>query len=233
MILVSFDAMEEPCYTSGDCLIPASMYYEKVWERNEDEALAEYDAVLGEEWQQYIHSYKPNDYDDIYWILEQLKSDFSEWYTEYDGSKLQRVVSADHDQAACGPSVNLDTVYYQADANEDVQDVLYKMFEAMLVARMEPEEGRPYTITDYVVGDTPVIQISERMWLVKYLSGYYKYDGIDLVTYEEALDYYEEEDIIDGCIPIMMQGSDDNFWYLLIEEDGVYRLQWYGDMVNE
>ena len=233
LILVSFDAMEEPYYTAGDCLIPASMYYEKVWARNEEEVLAEYNAVLGQEWQQYIYSNKNYEYDDIDWINKQLESDFTELYMQYDGSKLQRVVSQDLDQAAYGPTVNLDLIYYQADTGEDVQDVLYKMLEAMLVARMEPEEGRPYTITDYVVGDTPYIQISERMWLVKYLSGYYKYEGTDLVTYEEALKYYEEEHIIDGCIPIMMQGSEDNFWYLLMEEDGVYRLQRYGEMVPQ
>ena len=233
LILISFDVSEETYYTAENCVIPASMYYEKVWERNEDEVLEEYEAVLGEEWQQYIYNYKYHEYDDIYWINEQLESDFSEWYTMYDGSKLQRVVSADPSQAAYGPSVNLDIMYYQADESEDVQDVLYKMFEAMLVARMEPEEGRPYMITDYVVGDTPVVQISERMWLVKYLSGYYKYEGTDLVTYEEALAWYEEEHIVDECIPIMMQGSDDNFWYLLMEEDGVYRLQRYGNMVPE
>lgn len=209
------------------------MYYEKVWIRNEDEVLAEYNAVLGEEWQQYIYNYNFQDYHDIRWINKQLDSDFSEWFMQYDGSKLQRIVSTDSDQAHCGPTVNLDTIYYRADANEDVQDVLYKMLEAMLVARMEPEAGRPYTITDYVVGDMPVVQISEHMWLVKYLSGYYKYEGTDLITYEEAVDNYPEEYIIDGCVPIMMQGSDDNFWYLLMEEDGVYRLQRYGEMVPE
>ncbi len=233
MILVSFDAMEEPYYTTGDCLIPASLYYEKVWARNEEEALEEYYAIYGEGWQKYIYSHNFHQYDDIYWIKEQLESDFFEWYTQYNGSKLQRVVSADPEQAHYGPSVNLDIIYYQADANEDVQDVLYKMFEAMLVARMESEEGRPYTITDYVVGDTPVVQISEHMWLVEYLSGYYKYEGTDLITYEEALGSYEEEHIIDGCVPIMMQGSDDNFWYLLMEKDGVYRLQRYHDMMKE
>lgn len=233
IILVSFDTREEPYYTEGDCLVPASLYYEKVWDRNEDEILAEYNAVLGEEWQQYIYSGNFQDYHDIRWINRQIKTDFSQWYIEYDGSKLQRVVSTNPDQAHYGPTVNLDTIYYQADTNEDIQDVLYKMLEAMLVARMEPEEGRPYTITDYVVGDTPVVQISEHMWLVKYLSGYYKYEGTDLITYEEALGSYEEEYIIDGCVPIMMQGSEDNFWYLLMEKDGVYRLQRYGEMVPE
>lgn len=233
LILVSFDVMEEPYYTEGDCLVPASLYYEKVWARNEEIALAEYNDSLDEEWKQYIHSNNLYEYDDIYWINKQLESDFSEWYIQYDGSKLQRVVSTDPDQAGYGPTVNLDTIYYRADAGEDVQDVLYKMLESMLVARMEPEEGRSYTITDYVVGDTPVVQISEHMWLVKYLSGYYKYEGTDLVTYEEAVDDYSEEQIIDGCIPIMMQGSNNNFWYLLIEENGVYRLQRFYNMVQE
>ena len=74
--------------------------------------------------------------------------------------------------------------------------------------------------------------MEEHIWLVPYLNGYYKFDGTDLVSYEYLLEDYGEH-AINGCVPFMSQGSHSQFWYLLIEKDGVYRLQNFSRMMSE
>ena len=68
--------------------------------------------------------------------------------------------------------------------------------------------------------------------MLPYLNGYYKFDGTDLVSYESLLEDYGEYAVND-CVPFMSQGSDSQFWYLLIEKDGVYRLQNFYRMMSE
>lgn len=123
-------------------------------------------------------------------------------------------------------------IYYKADPFENIQSVLYKMIEAMILPRMERTDERPYTITEYAIKESPVIKISNQMWLVQWINGYYRYDGYELLTFEE---YMKSESgfAIDGLLPFMRQGSSTVFNYLLIEENGVYRLEVKSQMLRD
>ena len=67
---------------------------------------------------------------------------------------------------------------------------------------------------------------------IEYLNGYYAYEGFDgLASMEERLEY--EEATPDGMLEFSRDGGDVmEFFYLLIEENGVYRLQ-YGEYLDQ
>ena len=155
-------------------------------------------------------------------------ADLSNWYQEYNGQAIHRIPS-EHDG---GLTVNHDVIYHAAGEGADVQAVLKKMIEAMILPRMEASDDRNYTITKYRLVDQPVIQIADNIWLVEHLRGYYAYEGFEgCATMEERLEY--EEAISDGMLEFSIDGGDTSeFFYLLIEENGVYRLQ-YGVYLDD
>lgn len=109
----------------------------------------------------------------------------------------------------------------------------------MITPRMEPSKDRPYTITEYEIEPQEVLpyynymsDIGEtRVWIVPLLDVYYSYDGVDLVSMEA---YVNAESFLlkDGLMPLQRQGSSSVFVFILIEKDGVYRLQRAGDMME-
>ncbi len=236
-ILVSFDVSTPDFIASYSYdRIPASSYYDMVWARSEADKIEEFEKGVGkEEWQQSLYWLSTNYSHTKDWIEEQLDTDYSKWYTEYDGSKLQRVDNCDYSPTSsvvwCDVPASCDTIYYRAGYGENVQDVLYKMIEKMVQARMEKTTIRGYVITDYVIPKQPIIQVSDDMWLVEYIKGYYSYEGSNMGTMEEMIDSGVEV-TEDGLIPFFAQGSDDVFIHILIEKDGVYRLQRLQKMMN-
>ena len=243
VILVSYD-VETPDYIiSEETETPATIYYDFVWARNEDDELKsftdevdmDYSQAGIEEWELALYWEYSLNYDVIKtWFETQLASNYAQWYTEYDGSKLQRIDNCSYGANVVGCSVpaSCDVIFYRASAGEDEQVALYKMIEKMIQARMVESDHRPYVITDYAIPEQKLIQISENMWLIKFVKGYYAYEGIDLGgTMQEMIDYgttVTEE----GLIPFVAQGSDGNFYHILIEKDGVYRLERFGNMMN-
>ncbi len=73
--------------------------------------------------------------------------------------------------------------------------------------------------------------ISEDMWILPYLNIYYSYTGSDLVTMQERLDSGETE--VNGLLPLMRQGSDDVFCFVVARRDGVYALARAGGISRE
>ena len=123
-----------------------------------------------------------------------------------------------------------DIVYYRTEET-DMQKIVQTMFSVMLDALLEPSENRPYTVTQYRLDEMEIIQGSENIWFIPFVKGAYKYDGVDLVTFEEQLPYttvYE-----DGLIPLFGQGSDSMFYYILIRNEGVYRLERGGKFASK
>lgn len=123
-----------------------------------------------------------------------------------------------------------DIVYYRTEET-DMQKIVQTMFSVMLDALLEPSENRPYTVTQYRLDEMEIIQGSENIWFIPFVKGAYKYDGVDLVTFEEQLPYttvYE-----DGLIPFFGQGSDSMFYYILIRHEGVYRLERGGKFTSK
>ena len=183
-----------------------------------------------ESWKLYLQEPLSGTVNEISWIEEQIESDFSEWFTDYNGEDLHKIPAYMENSWTTyyGPSTCPDIVYYRADADENLQDILNHMIDAMLMPLMEPVDGRPYTVTKYVLEEHPLVQIKEDMWLVKYLNGYYSYEGTEFVTMDVRIQ--NEKIREDGLVSFSREGTPDVFHYILFEKDGVYRLQLASDM---
>ena len=225
-ILVALDAYAPVYYSTENKLCLAHEYYDHVWARTDEGEIEEYKkAYSSHPWQTYL--YDLDCFDHVVYLNYMIENEeISKWFDAYNGETLQRIPEIDD---VSGPATNDDIIYYAAANGEDVQSVLKTMIEAMIIPRMEESDVREYTITKYAIEEQPIVQISDNIWLVEYLNGYYAYDGSDLVTMEERLEY-GELDREDGLLPFERQGDDSVFFYLLIEENGVYRLQYFSSM---
>ena len=187
------------------------------------ESVVLYKEDGSEEWRLYLQQPMVGTDDEIKWIEEQTESDFSEWFSDYNGEKLHRIENTDELYKNSGPAVCRDIVYYKAEADEDIQEVLNHMIDAMLLALMKDSDERTYTITQYALEEHPVMEVIEGMWLVKYFNGYYAYEGTEFVPMDVRLQ--NEKPREDGLISFVREGSPSVFHYVLLEKDGVYRLQ--------
>lgn len=224
-ILVSYDTKTTSFRAVSETKIPASYYYDLIWSLNEDDRIAEFEAQVGkEEWKQYFYYISAEeDYKKLTtWFDAELAGDLSKWYENYDGSKLQIIENCEG--ASCSVNVSCNEVYYKAGKGEDEQDAIIKILSAMLDARMTESPNRPYVITKYRVPEQDMIPISENMWFIKIIDGFYAYEGSDMGTMEEHIGIGEVV-TEDGLLPFMAQGSDEQFYHVLIKKDGVYRLQ--------
>lgn len=69
----------------------------------------------------------------------------------------------------------------------------------------------------------PIVKVKEGMWLVKYLNGYYSYEGTEFVPMDVRLQ--SEKTREDGLVSFGREGAPSVFHYVLLEKDGIYRLQ--------
>ena len=224
-ILVSYDTKTTTFRAVSETKIPASYYYDLIWSLNEDDRIAEFEAQVGkEEWKQYFYYISAEeDYQKLTtWFDSELAGNLSKWYDNYDGSKLQIVENCEG--ASCPVNVSCNEVYYKAGKGEDEQDAIIKMVSAMLDARMTESAERPYVITKYMVPEQEMIPISENMWFIKIIDGFYAYEGSHMGTMEERIstgEFVTE----DGLLRFVAEGSYEQFYHVLIKKDGVYRLQ--------
>jgi hypothetical protein len=212
--------------TTGEILLP-NEYLDSVWARNDEAEIQRFYNTVGTEyWKMFFYNIDMSDMVDYYNALANVE--LSKWYSAYNGETLHRIPGAE----AGGLCVNHDVIYHAAGEGADVQAVLKKMIEAMILPRMEASASRSYTITKYRLVDQPVIQIADNIWLVEHLRGYYAFEGLEgCATMEERLEY--EEATSDGMLEFSIDGGDTSeFFYLLIEENGVYRLQ-YGVYLDD
>ena len=217
-------------YSTIDAILSPDGYLESVWARNDEAELQRfYDTVGTEYWKMFFYNLDMSEMVDYYNAL--ANADLSKWYQEYNGQILQRIPG----DGLASLATNKDVIYYAAGESADVQAVLKKMIEAMILPRMEASADRNYTITKYRLVDQPVIQIADNIWLIECLEGYYAYEGYDgVASMEERLEY--EEVTSDGMLEFDRDGGDQSeFFYLLVEENGVYRLEYgyYLDDVEE
>lgn len=98
--------------------------------------------------------------------------------------------------------------WYEISANDDT-------------VGMSQEEYIRQCIPD---AETGITYLAEDMWLLPYINGYYSYEGSDMGTMAEIMEF--ETDLShDGMLPFMRQGNGAAFVYLLVKENSVYRLQ--------
>lgn len=166
-------------------------------------------------------------------------------FSDYDGEKIQRVISKDgnvYSPARCN-----DIIYYKADTGETLDTVIAEMKKAILEPLTIDTQNRPFTVTKYNVDEQiqlynltsvqdfsegfEVLQwiqkwewetVAEEVWLLPTLEGYYCFEGTDLVSMDILL---QEGTSKDGMVPFVMQGSEEEFWFILMRQENVYRLQ--------
>ena len=224
-ILVSYDIKTTTFRAVSETKIPASYYYDLIWSLNEDDRIAEFEAQVGkEEWKQYFYYIcSEQEYERLTtWFGKEIAGDLSKWYTNYDGSKLQVIENCEG--ASCPANVSCTEIYYKAKKGENEQDAIIKMMSAILDDRMTESSERPYTVTKYRVPEQDMIPISENMWFVKIIDAFYAYEGTDMLTMEQRINSGEFV-TEDGLLRFMAQGSDEQFYHVLIKKDGVYHLQ--------
>lgn len=231
IILASYDISTPRFISTKSRVIPAYTYYDMVWERNSDRSVEEFENAIGkEEWMRdlYFASGLTNRSYERTRIEKISKGSFDKWYTQYDGSKLQRIDNYEkipNVKYSGSIPTNDEIIYYRAGEGEDVQDVVYKMIECMVKVRMIPSEDRTCTYIEYKIPEQKIAQIAEHMWFIPFLNGYYAFTGTDLLTMKEYVMSGGTQVTEDGLIPFIAQGSDEQYFHILIEKDGVYRLQ--------
>ena len=241
VILVSYDVNAPTYLISEGNKTPASVYYDSVWARNEDEKVKEFYEEVDlenskpgvEEWEKIL-CFSMNFDETKPWFENLLASDYSQWYTQYDGSKLQRIDKLERRPNAVGDGGipgNYDLIYYRASKGETAQDAICKMIEKMAIARMEPDDCRQYVITKYAIPEQKLIPIADDMWLIEYIDGYYAFDGWDMGTMEEHISLGTTV-TEDGLIPFVAQGSREQYYHILMLKDGVYRLECLDNMMK-
>ena len=102
----------------------------------------------------------------------------------------------------------------------------------MTRARMVENDDRGYVVTAFRIPEQKLVPIADDMWLITFIQGYYAFEGRCIGGTMQ--DYIDMGDSLteDGLIPFYGQGSEDNFFFLLMEKDGVYRLERLINMRN-
>ena len=136
-------------------------------------------------------------------------------------AKLQRVVSENGDNYS--PATCNDIIYYRAEEGEALEDIIKVMKKAILEPLMSTSADRSFTVTDFDVSTQTLVELGENEWLLPYLEGTYKYEGIDFVSMETRLQQETTDEA--GRVPFFMQGSEEALEFLLIKEGNVYRFQ--------
>lgn len=212
IIIASLDIESEQCYSSIEQECPANLYFDTVWER-------------------YIDS----------------ESAGVDWFSDYNGEKVQRVVSADGDDYS--PAYCNDVIFYKADQDETLDTVIVEMKKVILEPLTVESEERPFTVLAYNVDfqkklyqltPTPEVpespepiqwiseydwnSVADEVWLLPSLEGYYSFDGTDFLTMEEMLEAEPFHEVA-SMVSFFTQGSEEQFYFILMRQGDVYRLQ--------
>lgn len=74
-----------------------------------------------------------------------------------------------------------------------------------------------------------IIPIGEDVWLIPAIEGYYRYEGVDVYSFEDYMAMGGDA-AVNGLLPFAKEGETKDFVYLLVKRKGVYRLQRMVDM---
>ena len=164
------------------------------------------------------------------WIDSELSYNYLKFFADYNENKTQRITGTADDNYS--PAVCPDIIFYQADEGENPEGIVVRMTNLMMEPLMTPNDSRPFTITEYVIDEQELVSVGEDIWILPYINGYYSYEGSDFVSMKECL---EAEPLLDknDLIPFMRQGSAENFVYILIKDENVYRLERAYDMMEQ
>ena len=152
-------------------------------------------------------------------------ANISKWFTDYNGEKIHRI----EEDYSSGITTCEDIIYYNTEET-DIQTIVKTMLTVMIDPFKEKHEERSYTVIRYELDETqPIVQISENVWVLRIISGYYEYEGKVMAgTMEMALESGAKTK--DGMVRFFAQGGDSVFQYIILKEGTVYRIQRAGDM---
>lgn len=145
------------------------------------------------------------------------------YFEEYNNQSFQRIVI--NPPSASSPDISSDIFFSKANSEETPSDILTKMIDSIIEPYTKEETGFSYVITDYYVEEQRLIPLGEKIWLIPYLNVYMKYAGTGFAGTMEQYINSEPNLCREGYMPLFRQGSSDEFMYILMENDGVYRLQ--------
>lgn len=227
ILLVSCDVDLGTAYCEGERIVSPGSVFDLVWARTDitddiEMGPVDYNDWKQKSWEEIVTLYQR--YPSVQRIEQKFNSaytDLSSWFTAYNGEQLQ--IELGSEDEASGVTTRHEIIFYQT-AEEDEQKVLKAILESLLDTLMIESENRPYTITKYELAEEqPLKRINENVWMLDMISGYYSYEGTDMVTMEEAMIY--ASDVKNGMIPFQAQGSSANFQYFLIKHGDVYRFE--------
>lgn len=169
-------------------------------------------------------------YDMITWLEEDMDESWTELFEAYNGEQIQRIARTEDDSYS--PAVCPDVVFCRAEQEESPEEVVKSMIDVMILPLTKPSDVCPFTITDYEIGDQELIPLKNHVWILPDINGYYSYEGMDLVSMDEytAMEPDLEKN---GMMPFQKQADDGEFIFILMEQDGVYRLQRAQNMISE
>lgn len=144
------------------------------------------------------------------------------YFDAYNGEKLQVIECTE--AGSDSPAYCNDIIFYRANENETLAEVLIAMKTAILEPLTRPSQQRPFTVTSYdVTVEQPYKQIDMFAYRLPILTGYYAFEGIDLADMNTMLQYSSPD--TSGRVHFPAQGSEENFYFILLECNGIYRLQ--------
>jgi beta-lactamase regulating signal transducer with metallopeptidase domain len=159
------------------------------------------------------------------WIETNIVANKSQWFEEYDGSSFQHLAGPNHLGAAEREDIIFDHCHPDTEEAKGISFVVNCM-----VPDHSNSENQPYRIIAGRGGEPIISQIDEDVWLVPYINYYYRYEGVDEISMEEALRYVKPDEM--GLIPLNRLKDPENYEYIVIRQDNVYRAQKLLDMMN-
>ncbi|MBE5956819.1 MAG: M56 family metallopeptidase [Lachnospiraceae bacterium] len=187
--------------------------------QNSSEDITEIDIVLSDD--EYIAMIEDSALKE--WVNNCSNLDTDLYFEEYNNQSFQRIVI--NPPSASSPDISSDIFFSKANSEETLSDILMKMIDSIMMPYTKEETGFFYVITDYYVEKQRLIPLGEKIWLIPYLNVYMKYEGTGFAGTMEQYINSEPNLCREGYMPLFRQGSSDEFMYILMEKDGVYRLQ--------
>ena len=151
------------------------------------------------------------------WIEENILGNVASWYEDYNGATWQYFYGPLELGLAEREDIRFDEIDYEGQTPKRPNVDHYNV------------DGYKHTGGSRK-GCEFLYRVGENVWLIPYISGYYTYEGVDGVTMEEALKSVLPNE--DGMIPYNRGKSPENYAYIVMLHDGVWRYQKLVDMMD-
>lgn len=157
------------------------------------------------------------------WVVRNLSSSLERWFDTYQNGISEKVAVEENEDYT--PETCADILYYKPEGTSSVKEVIAKMLPSYIEPLMKKSDNRSFVITEYRLGEMEVIELTDHVWLIPYLNYEVKYDGTTIAGTMEEMAKADPASVKDGYLKFPSQGSEEQFIYVLMEENGVYRLQ--------